>query len=228
MEAVRKALSASATESTTQSNPDRASQLAAARQRAVEVRKQRAEEKKELKMQEKENEKLRLQKVKLENERLKNEISTASDDGNETDTDTKPKKASKKGKKRQTNDDVASTFVVDPRASEKGKEKTDKKEEASANVVEGDDKAQTAPSQSTSVDLLAPVAEKIEKLTSMFEEEMQYKKRKREEREKEASRQHESSRNRHIQMVQDPAYVAYNNGMKKMRDSVLMTHVFGH
>lgn len=225
MEAVRKALSASATESTTQSNPDRASQLAAARQRAVEVRKQRAEEKKELKMQEKENEKLRLQKVKLENERLKNEISTASDDGNETDTDTKPKKASKKGKKRQTNDDVASTFVVDP---EKGKEKTDKKEEASANVVEGDEKAQTAPSQSTSVDLLAPVAEKIEKLTSMFEEEMQYKKRKREEREKEASRQHESSRNRHMQMVQDPAYVAYNNGMKKMRESALMTHVFGH
>lgn len=226
MEAVRKALSASVTENNSQSNTDRASQLAAARQRAVEVRKQRAEEKRELKMREKENEKLRLQKVKMENERLKNEISTASDDGNDSDTEAKPKKALGKVKAKKPKN------VINPLPStstgeraEKADTKTEKKEEKGTNLVEGSEKVQI--SHATPPDF-GPVAEKIEKLTSMFEEEMQYKKRKREEKEKEASRMHESNRSRQLQMVHDPAYVAYHNGMKKMRESALMTHVFGH
>lgn len=191
-----------------QSNPDRSSQLAAARQRALEVRKQRAEERKELKKQEKESEKLRLQKVKLENEKLRKELQQG-DKGEKKDES--PKKPEKE----------------EPKAQEPPKETQQPAEPTQSKPVDKSDVAEEQAGVDNGPDPMTYMAHRIDHLTSMFEEEMNYKKRKREAQEKEAKRIAEANKNRHSALRADPTYTAYMNTTKKNVDTTLMNHIFG-
>jgi len=185
---------------------DRAAQLAAARLRAVEVRKQRAKEKGELKLQEKENERLRLEKVKQENEKLKKSIEGDKEEPSpkrakveESDNGSKPTEGD--GPRQQPTVDTVPAEPVAPAPA--------KSEDASNSHI-------------------LQVAEKINALETLFREEMEYKKRKRADKEQEEKKQNEARQARANAIHHDPTYVAYNNGMKKTRDSVFMSHVFGN
>lgn len=179
---------------------DRMAQLAAARARALEVRKQRAEEKKQLKQEEQESERLRLQKVKMENEKIRKELENNSD----------------------VNKEDKSPDPPSPKKVEEGAPSTSfpsRKRERSASPP-------PAPVAEEEVDEDVPhpttyLAQRLDHLTSMFEEEMNYKKAKRAKKDEDAKKVAQQRR-------LDPGYTAYVSGMRKTRDNMLMSHVFGN
>jgi len=190
---------------------DRAAQLAAARQRAIEVRKQRAEEKRELKQQEKENDRLRLERVKKENEKLKKSI--------EKDEEVSSPKRAKVD--RSPEKEKPSTEVDGPR------------QDATVEPLPVQSVAMKVSTNNNGHDAadFTQIVTKIISLENMFREEMEYKNKRRAEKDKineQRAEKRSQALNRFHQAIQgDPAYPAYSSGMKKTRDNVLMTHVFG-
>ena len=159
-----------------------------------------------MKLQEKENDRLRLEKVKKENEKLKKSIEGDKEESSPkrakveaSDGESKPTEADSPQQKS-----TVDTVLVEP-------------------VAPAPPKVQDASNSH-----IIQVAEKINSLENLFREEMEYKKRKRADKEKEEKKQTESRQARATAIQHDPAYAAYNNGMKKTRDSVLMSHVFGN
>lgn len=228
MDSHRNAQSSTVT-SQTQSKPvgeDRGAQLAAARQRALEVRKQRSEERKELKRQEQESEKLRLEKVKLENERLRKEIeSSTNSKSDENPKSPKRQKTTDPNPKVGEKNEETKGSVASP-SKEKG-EKRAREEDTSDDDTRDDKDYDAADKLDAPDDPLIHMASKIDKLSSMFEEEMQYKKKKRETKEKESKRVAEADRNRRSALRADPTYTAYMNSTKNTMQGSLMSHVFG-
>lgn len=181
---------------------DRMAQLEKARQRALEVRKQRAEEKKQLRQEEEESEKLRLQKVKLENEKLRKEIESAGK--GLSPAPSSPKKKPEEGAPPPS----------PPKEPNKKRDRSPDDSELSVGEELGERAEADVP------DPMTYVAQRIDHLTGMFEEEMNYKKKKREEKEKEAKKTV-------VQKKHDPAFTAYVSGMKKTREQMMRDHIFG-
>lgn len=173
--------------------------MAAARARAVEVRKSKAEEKQNLKRELEDNGKLRLESTRIQNEKLRKEVESAKVPKEEGDDDKVKNAKTSEAPKEDKEGDAKKAPIPPPSAggdgADNGPNETDN---------ESDDDLDPHP--------LQYVADRIDRMSAMFEEELNYKRQKREAKAKAPAPSHK-------------AFAAHNNYMRAMETN---TRVMGN